>query len=76
MWDRASGGCTAQSTHEAAPRRVKGAGLYGGGADRVTFIRRLRALRPKRRGALAGWRGSIGSPPSQNLFTSPACGAT
>jgi hypothetical protein len=28
-------------------QRGKGAGLYGGGADRVTFIRRLRALRPK-----------------------------
>jgi hypothetical protein len=35
-------------------QRGKGAGLYGGGADRVTFIRRLRALRPKATWCIGG----------------------
>jgi hypothetical protein len=30
-------GRAAQSSHEAAPQRAKGAGLYGEGADRATL---------------------------------------
>jgi hypothetical protein len=43
---------------EAPPQRGKGAGLYGGGADRVTSIRRLRAFTPKSNAV--HWPGGAG----------------